>query len=147
MLQADLRTRVDPGPAVERQVAFDMSRRSLFIVPIAVGVGAAFWGLHGAASAAFGLGLAVANLVLAALILSWAARVSLAALAAGALFGYLLRLGLLTGAVFAIRHQHWVVWVPLAFTLLVTHLALLIWEMRYVSASLAYPGLKPKKRP
>jgi hypothetical protein len=145
VLQADLRTPIDPGPPVERQLAFDMSRRSLVIAPLAVGFGAAFWGLHGAASSAFGLGLAVTNLLLAAAILSWAARISLIAMAAAAMGGYVLRLALLTIAVFAIRHQHWVAWVPLAFTLLVTHFALLIWETRYVSASLAYPGLKPKK--
>ena len=74
--------------------------------------------------------------------LGWCAAVAMAAAAMG---GYVLRLALLTVAVFAIRHQHWVAWVPLAFTLLVTHFALLIWETRYVSASLAYPGLKPKK--
>jgi len=34
--------------------------------------------------------------------------------------------------------------VPLALTIGVTHLGLLIWETRYVSASLAYPGLKPR---
>ena len=27
--------------------------------------------------------------------------------------------------------------------MLVTHLGLLFWELRYVSASLAFPGLKP----
>lgn len=145
MLEADLRTRVEPGPPVERQVAFDMSRRSLVIAPIVVGAGAAFWGLHGAVSAAFGLSLAVANLLLAAAILSWAARVSLVAMAAAALGGYLVRLGLLTAAVFAVRHQHWVAWVPLAFTIILTHLVLLFWETRYVSASLAYPGLKPRR--
>ena len=31
----------------------------------------------------------------------------------------------------------------LGVTLIVTHLGLLIWETRHVSASLAYPGLKP----
>ncbi len=44
----------------------------------------------------------------------------------------------------AICHQPWVSWIPLAFTLVITHLGLLIWETRYVSASLAYPGLKPR---
>jgi hypothetical protein len=144
MLPADLHTRPD-GPPVERQVAFDMSRRAVFLVPVAVGFGAAFWGLHGALSAGFGLALAVGNLLLAAVILSWAARISFVVFAAAALGGYVLRLALLTVAVFAIHDQHWVAWVPLAFTLLVAHLALLIWETRYVSASLAYPGLKPKK--
>ena len=31
----------------------------------------------------------------------------------------------------------------LGITVLVTHLGLLFWELRYVSASLAFPGLKP----
>ena len=31
----------------------------------------------------------------------------------------------------------------LAILILVTHLGLLFWELRYVSASLAFPGLKP----
>ncbi len=132
-----------PVPAVERQIAFDMARRSLLVAPLLVAIGAIFWGWHGGASAAFGLALAVANLLLAATIVSWAARISLVALAAATLGGYLLRLGLLTAAVFAVRHQAWVAWVPLAFTLVLTHLGLLIWETRYVSASLAFPGLKP----
>ena len=33
---------------------------------------------------------------------------------------------------------------PLAFTLVITHLGLLIWETRHVSASLAFPALKPR---
>ena len=39
-----------------------------------------------------------------------------------------------------------VVWIDvpvLVITIAVTHLALLVWEMRYVSLSLAAPGLKP----
>ena len=35
--------------------------------------------------------------------------------------------------------------VPFGFTLVVTHLGLLFWEMKYVSANLAYPGLKPSR--
>ena len=31
----------------------------------------------------------------------------------------------------------------LAVAILVTHLGLLFWELRFVSASLAYPGLAP----
>jgi hypothetical protein len=31
----------------------------------------------------------------------------------------------------------------LGITVIVTHLGLLFWELRYVSASLAFPGLKP----
>jgi len=34
----------------------------------------------------------------------------------------------------------------LGITLIVAHLGLLFWEMRYVSLSLAHPGLKPGRR-
>jgi hypothetical protein len=59
------------------------------------------------------------------------------------LFGYLLRLGLILLAVLLVRHAGWVKPVPLGITLIVTHLGLLVWEMKYVAASLAFPGLKP----
>jgi hypothetical protein len=48
-------------------------------------------------------------------------------------------------ALFAVRDQPWVEFVPLGITVLVSHLGLLFWETRYVSASLAFPGLKPRK--
>ncbi|MEY4147330.1 MAG: hypothetical protein RL278_886, partial [Actinomycetota bacterium] len=34
--------------------------------------------------------------------------------------------------------------VPLCMTIVITHVGLLFWEMRYISLSLAFPGLKPK---
>ena len=139
----DLLQPVD-GPPVERQLAFDMSRRGLFVAPVLIGVATAIWGVHGGLSAAFAIALALGNLILAAVLVSWAAKISLVALAAVTLGGYLLRLGLLTVAVLLVRNQGWVSWIPLALTLLVTHLGLLLWETRYVSANLAYPGLKPR---
>ena len=42
-----------------------------------------------------------------------------------------------------VRDQPWVADVPLGVTLVVTHLGLLFWETKFVSASLAFPGLKP----
>jgi hypothetical protein len=139
----DLLQRVS-APPVERQLALDMSRRGLIAAPVLIAIAAAIWGVHGGESAAFAMALAMLNLLLAAMLLEWAAKISLLAMAAVALGGYLIRLALLTAAVFAIRHQAWVSWIPLALTLAITHLGLLIWETRYVSASLAYPGLKPR---
>ena len=59
------------------------------------------------------------------------------------LFGYLLRLGLIFLALWLVKDAPWVELVPLGITLIVTHLGLLFWELRYVSATLAFPGLKP----
>lgn len=133
----------DPGPAVEAQVAADMARRVLPVLPVLVLVAGLVWGLDGAASAAFAVALVLANLALSAALLGWAARISLALLMAAALGGFVIRLFLLTAVVWLVKDQPWVDITALGFTLIVTHLGLLIWETRHVSASLAYPGLKP----
>ena len=83
------------------------------------------------------------NLGLSGAALSWAARTSLNLLMVVALGGFLLRMGVLVGVIALVRHQSWVDLPTLAFTLLLTQLGLLFWETRYVSATLAYPGLKP----
>ena len=60
-----------------------------------------------------------------------------------ALFGFVIRLAAISAAVLLVADQSWVEPVPLGLTLVVTHLGLLLWETRFVSASLAFPGLKP----
>jgi hypothetical protein len=47
-------------------------------------------------------------------------------------------------AVWAVSDVSWINLKLLAVTVLLTHLGLLAWETRYVSASLAFPGLKPR---
>jgi len=42
-----------------------------------------------------------------------------------------------------VRNAAWFDIAPFAITLITTHLGLLFWETKYVSATLAYPGLKP----
>jgi hypothetical protein len=130
---------------VEREVVSDMIRRSLVGLPVPVIVAGLVWGWKGALSAAFALGLVLLNFLLSAAMLAWAARVSLAALMATALFGFFIRLALVAALILAVRHQSWVEMVPLCFTVLVAHLGLLIWETRHVSASLAFPGVAPKR--
>jgi hypothetical protein len=133
----------DPGPAVEAQVAGDMAKRMLPVLPVLVLAAGLIWGADGAASGAFAVVLVLANLAMSAALLGWAARTSLALLMGAALGGFALRLFLLTAVVWAVKDQAWVDITALGITLIVTHLGLLIWETRHVSASLAYPGLKP----
>jgi hypothetical protein len=132
------------GPAPAMEVARDIVKRSLWLAPVVVFVCAAFWGTDGAASGAYALGIVVVNFLLAAWLLQVTGRISFAAMAGAALFGYILRLGLIFLAVMLVKDASWVSLVPLGLTLIVTHLGLLFWELRYVSGSLAYPGLKPK---
>jgi hypothetical protein len=57
--------------------------------------------------------------------------------------GYVVRLGAILLVLWGIQDLAWVEMVPLGVTLVATHVGLLFWESRYVSLSLAFPGLKP----
>ena len=131
-------------PPVERDVVFDMFRRAIWVAPVLILASTIFWGVHGGLSAGYAILLVLINFALSAAIIAWGAKTSLALLMGAVLFGYLARLALITVAVLAVKDMAWVELVPLGFTLIITHLGLLIWETRHVSASLAYPGLKPK---
>lgn len=132
------------GPAPAMEVARDIAKRSLWLAPVVTLGCAAFWGTAGAASGLYALAIVSLNFLLAAWLLQVTGRISFAAMAGAALFGYVLRLGLIFLAVMLVKDAEWVELVPLGLTLIVTHLGLLFWELRYVSGSLAYPGLKPK---
>jgi len=139
--------RVTEAPqAPELDVARDLARRATWLVPVAVLVGLVGWGWPGAASALFALGLVTVNFLLAAGSMAWAARISLGVLMATVMLGYVVRLGVIVVATLAVVHTAWFAAVPFGGTLIVAHLALLLWETRYVSASLAYPGLKPRSK-
>lgn len=135
---------VDSPPEVE--IARDMVRRALPIAPVFIIVSGLIWGLGGAASSAYGLALVLINFTLAAFMLAGAAKISPVMLMAASMGGFFLRMGLIVGAVFLVQNTSWVVMAPLLITILVTHLGLLLWETRYVSANLAYPGLKPVQK-
>lgn len=133
----------DDGPAVEQELVRDMLKRALPVAPALILLASIPWGIAGGISTAYAVAIVLGNFALSAALLSWSARVSLGLLMGAALFGYLIRLGLIAGAVFAVRNAGWFEPWPLGLTLIVTHLGLLLWELRFVSASLAFPGLKP----
>jgi hypothetical protein len=135
------------GPAPESQVARDIVRRATYVGPVWVLLCAAFWGVDGAASAGYGLGLVMVNFMVAAGLLTWAARISLSMLMVAALGGFMMRLALISLAVWLVKDASWVALVPLGITIIIAHLGLLVWETRHVSASLAFPGLKPAPSP
>ncbi len=142
-MKADLRSPVPDAPPVERALAFDMLKRGIWFVPVVIIAAAGVWGSAGASSAGVAVALVFVNLVLAAVALSWAARRSLTLIMAVALGGFAARMGLVIVVLLLVRNQPWIDLVALGVTVLVTHLGLLFWELRYVSASLAFPALKP----
>jgi hypothetical protein len=134
-----------PGPAPEVTVTKDMVKRGLIVAPLLIAVCGFIWGMNGAYSAAYGIALVLVNFLLAAGIVAWTARISLGLMMGAVLFGYLIRLGLILLAVLLVKDTGWISLPALGATIIVTHLGLLVWEMKYVALSLAHPGLKPTR--
>jgi hypothetical protein len=133
------------APAVERSIALDMVKRGALVAPVAVLLAAVIGGADVAASVAYGIVIVLANLLLSAAMLGWAAKQTAGILMATALGGFFVRMGVVTLAILAVRDLEWVALVPMSVAVLLASLGLLFWEMRYISASLAFPGLKPSK--
>ena len=136
-------SRVD-GPSPEGELVRDMAKKAAIAGPVLIVVFGLIWGLDGAFSTAYGIAIVLVNFALAAAFMAYSARISVALMGAAAMFGFLIRLAIIFLAVMLVRDASWVSLVPLGITIIVTHLGLLFWEMKYVSASLAFPGLKPK---
>lgn len=135
-------TRLD-GPAPEIAVSKDIGRRGLISAPLIVAVCGVIWGGDGAWSSAYGVAIVLGNFALSAATIAVTARISLGLMMGGVLFGYLIRLGLIFVAVWVVKDAGWVSLPALGATIIVTHLGLLAWELKYVAISLAHPGLKP----
>lgn len=133
------------GEAVEMQVSTDMVKRGLVVAPVIIGLCALVWGSAGAWSAAFAIGLVLVNFLLSAVLISTTAKISLGLMMGATLFGYLVRLGLILLAVLLVKDAGWISRPALGATIIVTHLGLLLWELKYVAISLAHPGLKPAR--
>jgi hypothetical protein len=132
------------GPAPEVSVTKDMVKRGLVVAPVLIAICGVIWGMDGAWSCAYGIALILVNFGIAAGLIGFTARISLGLMMAAVLFGYLIRLGLIFVAVLAVKDAGWISLPALGATIIITHLGLLIWEMKYVSISLTYPGLKPR---
>lgn len=135
----------DKGPAPEAAIGRDLVKHGLIVAPVMLGVCAIFWGADGAWSGAYGLAIVLGNFALAAFLVSFTARISYAVMMGTTLFGYIVRLGIISAAVYFVRNASWVELIPLCMTIVIAHVGLLFWELRYVSLSLAFPGLKPKQ--
>jgi ATP synthase I subunit len=135
-------TRLD-GPAPEIDVSKDIGKRGLIAAPVIVAISLVIWGTAGAWSSAYGTAIVLANFLLSAAIIATTARISLSLMMGAVMFGYLIRLGLIFIAVWFVKDASWISLPALGATIIVTHLGLLGWELKYVAISLAHPGLKP----
>ncbi len=133
------------GEPVEVKVSADMVKRGLLVAPLLIGIAWLIWGTDGAYSAAFAIGLVLLNFAFSAALIAYTARISLGLMMGATLFGYLVRLGLILLAVLLVRDAGWISLPALGATIIVTHLGLLVWELKYVAITLAHPGLKPAR--
>jgi hypothetical protein len=130
------------GPAPEVAVSNDMIKRGLVVAPIIIAVCGVIWGANGAFSSAYAVAIVLLNFALAAVMIASAARISVGLMMAATLFGYLIRLALIFLAVWIVKDSSWISLPALGSTIIITHLGLLFWEMKYVALSLSQPGLK-----
>lgn len=87
---------------VESVMAYRTVRRAVWVGPMLILGFGLFRGVDGAVGSAIGVAVVVGNFLLAGALLSGAARISLAAYHAAALFGFFLRLGLIMGTMLLI---------------------------------------------
>lgn len=133
------------GEPVEIKVTVDMIKRGLLVAPVLVGLAGLIWGTDGAWSACYAIALVLLNFLLSAALISYTAKISLGLMMGATLFGYLIRLGLILLAVLLVKDAAWISLPALGATIIVTHLGLLVWELKYVAITLAHPGLKPAR--
>jgi hypothetical protein len=123
------------GPrGVETALMRQATKYALLIAPLVV---VAAWGLRGTdgfVSAVLGAALALGNLWLSALLFDRAARISVNALYAAALFGFIGRLGILTAVFFGLKQLPFVDVTVLGLVLLATYVGMLIAEAFAVMA-------------
>jgi len=132
-----------PNPdGVESRIARDLARRGLWVAPVAI-LGAGIWrGPEGALAVALAFGMVIGNYLVSAAVFDRAARISPNALMGVALGGFLFKLIVLFVVGTVVEQIDAIDFPVFVVTLFVAHLGLLAWETRYVSVSLASPGLK-----
>ena len=116
------------NPDIEAHLARDTVRRVVFVGPPLIVVFTLLRGTDGLIGSLIGLAVVVGNFLLYGLVLSRAARVSLSAYHAAALFGFFLRLGLITATLFAVVQLVEIDRVATGVTVVVAYLGLLTWE-------------------
>lgn len=113
---------------VEATLAKHTVRRAVYVGPPLLAIMWLVRGGDGLVAAAIGLAIVVLNFLASGLILSTAARISLSLYHAAALFGFLLRLALITAAAFGIAALWEIDRPALGITVVTSYLVLLSWE-------------------
>ena len=123
-----------PGPRdIEAKIGMATAKRALWVAPPIVIVFAFWRGSLGAISSASGVAIVAANFLLAGVVLSKAAAISLKLYHAAALIGFLLRLTLIVLVMMVTAQLIEVDRFAMGISAVVSYLVLLSWEAVAVS--------------
>ena len=115
-------------PPVELLMARSIARRAVVVGPLMLVLFGLLRGLDGLVAAAVGVAIVTGYYLLTGAMMSWLARVSLGAYHAGALFGFVVRLGLIAVTMLGVIALFEVDRTALGFAVIATYVVLLIWE-------------------
>ncbi|MEA2002721.1 MAG: hypothetical protein U9N84_12675 [Actinomycetota bacterium] len=120
--------RVPGRPNIEAKLGLNTARRAVWVAPALIAVFALLGGRLGAMSAAIGVAIVVGNFMLAGFVLSKAAAISLTLYHAAALFGFFLRLALITVVMLGVGSLMELDRMAMGISAVVSYLVLLSWE-------------------
>ncbi len=115
-------------PAVELLMAQSIVRRAVVVGPVMLALFGLLRGLDGLVAAAIGVMIVTGYYLLTGSMMSWLARVSLGAYHAGALLGFIVRLGLIAATMMAVISLFEVDRTALGLAVIATYVGLLLWE-------------------
>lgn len=133
MPETEVPDRAVPGRNVEAVIAKHTVQRAVFVAPILI---AGFWALRGAdgaIAAAVGSLVVVVMFLVSGTMMSISARLGLSAYYAAALFGFFVRLALLTGSMLLIAKFTDLDRMAFGITAVLAYLILLSWETVAIS--------------
>jgi hypothetical protein len=113
---------------IEAIIGTNTAKRGIFVAPVLALVFGLLQGWQGAVASLVGVAIVLANFVLGGYIMSKAARVSMNMYHAAALFGFLIRLGLITASMLIIANVTNLDRTAMGISVVVSYLVLLSWE-------------------
>lgn len=130
-MESDSLDRYAPAPdqrPIEAIIGLNIAKRAIVVAPFLAVVFGITRGWEGAVAALIGVAVVVLNFLLGGYVLSYAARISLSLYHAAALFGFFIRLGLITLSLLLIGGVAEIDRMALGISVVVSYLVLLSWE-------------------
>ena len=130
-MESDSLDRYVPAPdqrPIEAIISTNIAKRAVVVAPVLAFVFGITSGWEGAVASLIGVAVVVLNFLLGGYVLSYAARISLSLYQAAVLFGFLIRLGLITVSLLLIGGVTQIDRMALGISVVVSYLVLLSWE-------------------